>query len=93
MAEDWLCLQIKAWILAVVILARLADLLSTHLVIRSQRGRERNPIVRLLGWRWWIVANIIAIPIAAVQPLFFWPLVTFSAVATVWNLSLLRKRC
>ncbi len=75
-----------AILLWLMLVGRGLDLMSTSMV-SPKLERELNPLIRWLGWRWTIAANIafsLALPLAGTGPVLV--AFTLSLLATAWNL-------
>jgi len=76
--------------LVCLLLARSMDLITTYMVTPDLR-LEVNPLVRWLGWRWWIVVNVLVClwvsssrPVACI-------IIIGSVLVAGWNYLLIEK--
>lgn len=78
-------------VIVIAALFRSADLTATYLISPNLK-HEINPIVRMMGWKWTIVANVAACVLCMTSRPFFYGVIFFSFCAIVWNLRILFKK-
>jgi hypothetical protein len=67
-----------------LLLARSLDFLTTYMVTPDLK-REWNPVIRWLGWRWSILANIIACWIFSAARVPSLLIIIGSVLVAAWN--------